>query len=113
VGVNGRWQATGVAGGPWIFEFKVDGANLTGTVRQTGNPTAPVNIAGGKVDGTTISFVALSPDAQRTITFRGRVNGNEISFVRQIAELPGGNRGGNDLFGASASLQFVARRMQN
>jgi len=52
----------------------------------------------------------LSPDAERIIAFRGRVSGNEISFVRQITPLENGSRGGNDLYGASAPLQFVATR---
>jgi hypothetical protein len=39
----------------------------------------------------------LSPDGERTITFRGRVDGDEISFTREITVLDGGSRGGNDL----------------
>ncbi len=31
-------------------------------------------------------------------------------FVRKITPLPGGGRGGNDLYGASSPLQFVATR---
>jgi hypothetical protein len=43
----------------------------------------------------------LSPDAERMISFTGRVNGNDISFVREITPLPGGGRGGTDLFGGA------------
>jgi hypothetical protein len=106
----GRWQVTEVPNAPWLFEFTADSTFLTGTIRQSGAQNIPVSIAGGKIDGTTISFKVLTPDAGRIITFRGRFTGNEISFVRQIEVLPGGTRGGNDLFGAGASLQFVARR---
>jgi hypothetical protein len=109
-GPAGRWQVTGVQKTPWTFEFKVDGTTLTGTVRQNGAPDSPVDIAEGKVDGTTIAFKVRTPDAERAITFRGRVYGNDISFVRQIEVLTGGTRGGNDLYGASSPLQFIAKR---
>jgi hypothetical protein len=110
-GASGRWQTTGLPSAPWTFEFTVNGTSLTGTAQQTAAPSGPVTIAGGKVSGTTISFKVLSPDAERTISFTGRVNGNNISFVREITPLPGGGRGGTDLFGAGAPLQFVATRI--
>jgi hypothetical protein len=110
INVAGKWLVTSVPYEPWTFEFTSDGTSLNGTIRQGGNSGSPVTIAAGKIDGTTISFKVLSPDAERLITFRGRVNRDEISIVRQIDVLPGGTRGGNDLYGASAALQFVARR---
>jgi hypothetical protein len=110
-GPAGRWQTTGLPSTPWTFEFTVSGTSLTGTVQQAPAPSSAVSIAGGKINGTTISFKVLSPDAERTISFTGRVNGNEISFVREITPLPGGTRGGTDLFGGGAPLQFVATRV--
>lgn len=110
-GPSGRWRITDVAGAPWTFELNADGSSLTGTVQQSGSPNNPMSIAAGKVDGTTISFKVLSPDAERIVTFRGRVNGNEISFAREITALPGGSRGGNDLYGSLAALEFVAKRV--
>ena len=109
-GPAGRWQATAVPNAPWTFEFTAAGAILTGTIQQGGASSSPVSIAAGKVDGTTISFKVLSPDAERMIAFNGRVNGNEISFVRQITVIADGTRGGNDLYGGLAPLQFVATR---
>jgi len=79
-------------------------------VQQTPAPSSAVSIAAGKINGTTISFKVLSPDGERVITFTGRVNVNEISFVRDITVLPGGSRGGVDLYGSGAPLQFVATR---
>jgi hypothetical protein len=110
-GPAGRWQATAVPNAPWTFEFMVAGTSLTGTIQQGGASSSPVSIAAGRVDGTVISFKVLSPDAERTIAFNGRVNGNEISFVRQITVIADGTRGGNDLYGGSAPLQFVANRV--
>jgi len=109
-GPVGRWQTTQVANGPWVFNLTPNGSALTGTIQQSGRDSNPVSIAAGKIDGTTISFKVLSPDGERIITFHGRINGREISFVRQIDVLAGGTPGGNDLFGGSAPLQFVAVR---
>lgn len=113
-GPAGRWQVTAVPSAPWIFEFTVagttDGTTLQGTIRQGGAQGTPVAITDGKINGTTITFKVKTPDGGRSITFNGRVNVNEISFVRTITVLAGGTRGGNDLFGASAALQFIAQR---
>ena len=108
-GPAGIWQASSVPSGPWTFDLRMAGNSLGGTVQQ-GTSAAPVSIAGGKVSAAAISFKVLSPDGERIVTFSGRVSGNEISFVRQITPLAGGTRGGNDLFGGSAPLQFVANR---
>src|SRR5262249_28973941 len=105
-----RWTATNIGGGPWTFDFKAAGSALTGSVRQNASPEAPTAIAEGKIDGTRIAFKITSPDGARTITFMGRVSAGEISFVRQFDIKPGVSRGGNDLYGALSSLQFVARR---
>ncbi len=107
---DGRWTAAAAGGGPWTFEFKSDGATLSGSVRQTAPPQDPIAITEGRIDGTRIRFKITSPDGARTITFLGRVSAGEISFVRQFETKPGGSRGGNDLYGQLSSLQFVARR---
>jgi hypothetical protein len=108
-GPAGRWQSA-PAGATWIFDLAVDGTTLTGTIRQ-GAQGSPVTISAGKVEGSIIGFQVLSPDGERTITFSGRVYRNELSFVREIKVLAGGTRGGNDLYGGSAPLQFIARRV--
>ena len=107
---DGRWTAATAGAGPWTFEFKSEGNVLTGSVRQNGPPESPMMISAGKVDGTRITFNVTSPDGARTITFAGRVNGGEISFVRQFNVKAGGSRGGNDLYGMVSALQFVAKR---
>lgn len=112
-GPGGRWQVSAVPNAPWTFEFTVDGASLRGTIRQTGSQSDPVSIAAGKADASSITFKVLSPDGERTILFRGRLNGDEIAFTREIAVLAGGTRGGNDLYGASAPPAFTANRLSN
>jgi len=108
-----RWQVTGVPNAPWTFEFTVAGTLLTGTISQAGSPAAPVSIAGGKSDGTVISFKVLSPDGERVIAFNGRINGMVMAVEREITPLADGTRGGNDLYGELAPLQFTANRVNN
>jgi hypothetical protein len=108
-GPSGRWIVANIANGPWIFTLSASSTALGGFVNQQGS-NITVSIAGGKATDTSVSFTVLSPDAERLVVFNGRVNGDEISFVRTITPLPGGSRGGNDLYGASAPLQFVAKR---
>jgi len=108
-----RWQAMSVPSAPWVFEFTIVGTAMIGTVRQGGAPREAVTIAAGKMEGSNLSFKVLSPDGERTITFRGRIDGDEISFTREITILDGGSRGGNDLYGGSAPLQFIAKRVES
>ena len=53
---------------------------------------------------------AWLPDGERILTFHGEVNGNEISFIREITVLDGGSRGRNGLYGGATALGFVAKR---
>ena len=57
------------------FTFKVDGANLTGTVAGTQDETP---IKNGKISGDDISFSAERPFG--TFTYTGKIKGNEIVF---------------------------------
>jgi hypothetical protein len=109
-GPGGRWQVTNVPNAPWIFEFRVAGTSLSGTVQQNGIPSDPVTIAAGKGSGSAISFKALSPDAERLITFTGQLTGNEISFTREVTPIAGGGRGDSDLYGAPGPTRFIATR---
>jgi hypothetical protein len=109
-GATGRWQVMDVPGAPWIFDLTGNGAGLSGTVQQTGDQSAAVTIAAGKVNGSAISFKVLSLDGERILTFHGEVNGNAISFIREITVLDGGSRGSNGLYGGATALGFVAKR---
>jgi hypothetical protein len=57
-----------------------------------------------------ITFKVISPDGDRTITFAGRLDGDEIVFSREVAVRRGGSRGANDLFGVNGPKDFVARK---
>jgi hypothetical protein len=91
--VTGKWtgEAPGRDGNAVTntFQFKVDGAKLTGTL-DNGNGS-PVEIADGKVDGDTISFhiVRSFGGNDIKIAFKGKVSGAEIKFTRSIEGIDG------------------------
>ncbi len=91
--VTGKWtaEAPGRDGNTVTntFQFKVDGAKLTGTL-DNGNGN-PVEIAGGKLEGDSISFhiVRSFGGNDITIAFKGKVSGSEIKFTRSIEGIDG------------------------
>jgi hypothetical protein len=82
--VTGQWK------GEWMdyqartstqntFTFKQDGSNLTGTITtQSGE----MQIRDGKVSEDSVSFTAVQKIGKReaTLTYKGRISGNEIKF---------------------------------
>ena len=97
-GVDGKWTAEvpGRQGNTEMtFNFKADGAKLTGTVANAfmGN----TEIQNGAVSGDAISFDQVLERGERKITFKykGTVKGDEIEFTREMEGGPGGpGRGG-------------------
>ncbi len=81
-GVDGKWTATQTFGDRTIestMTFKADGAKLTGTVTGRRGDT---EIQDGKVDGDNISFT-LKRQTQKgdfTSVYTGKVAGDEIKF---------------------------------
>jgi len=84
--VNGKWvaQVPGRDGQPMeiTFNFKVDGAKLTGSVTTHRGETA---ISEGKINGDEISFTQVIQfgDHQMKQFYKGKVAGNEIRFTRK------------------------------
>ena len=69
--------------GETVFDFKVDGTTLTGTVTISGKEDA---IRDGKIDGNEIVFAVnhnLEGQEIETI-YRGRAGLNEIRFTREV-----------------------------
>jgi opacity protein-like surface antigen len=77
--VSGKWKAefTTPDGTQRVntFNFKAEGATLTGTVAGAQDETA---IQNGKISGDDISFSAERPFGG--FTYKGKVSGNEIKF---------------------------------
>ena len=77
--LDGKWKAEfttpdGTARSN-TFNFKVDGATLTGTVAGAQDETP---IQNGKVNGDEISFSAERPFG--SFSYKGKISGDEIKF---------------------------------
>ncbi len=89
--VSGKWTASvqGRRGTQNItFNFTVDGSTLTGKITTERGDS---DISNGKVDGDTISFdqVLNFNGNQRTISYKGTVDGDSIKFTRTMGDRPG------------------------
>jgi hypothetical protein len=85
--ISGQWTATfntQVGEQHYVYTFKVDGEKLTGTAKSD-NGTS--EIQNGTVKGDDVSFVEnLDYQGQKlTITYTGKVSGDEIHFTRDVA----------------------------
>jgi hypothetical protein len=85
--ISGQWTATfntQVGEQHYLYTFKVDGEKLTGTAKSD-NGTS--EIQNGMVKGDDVSFVEnLNYQGQQlTITYTGKVSGDEIHFTRDIS----------------------------
>ncbi|HXW61378.1 MAG TPA: hypothetical protein VEJ45_02185 [Candidatus Acidoferrales bacterium] len=85
--ISGQWTATfntQVGEQHYVYTFKVDGEKLTGTAKSD-NGTS--EIQNGTVKGDNISFVEnLEYQGQKlTITYTGKVSGDEIHFTRDVS----------------------------
>jgi hypothetical protein len=86
--VTGTWTAsfeTQIGLQNYTYEFKADGAALTG---KASSPNGETAIQDGKVDGDAISFVEklTFQGMELVITYTGTVvSDNEIRFTRDVA----------------------------
>jgi hypothetical protein len=87
--INGQWTAewTDYGGGSPrhnTFTFRQDGNTLTGAVKSEGGE---LQIREGKVNGDDVSFVLAQKIGNRevTLSYTGRVSGNEIKFTVSFA----------------------------
>jgi uncharacterized protein len=84
--ISGQWTATfntQVGEQHYVYTFKVEGEKLTGTAKSD-NGTS--EIQNGTVKGDDVSFVEnLNYQGQQlTITYTGKVSGDEIHFTRDV-----------------------------
>ena len=96
--IAGKWKAK--SGDSEItINFKVDGESLTGTVDIPVAGKTPIK--DGKVAGDSVSFnvVRSINDSEIVITWKGKVVGDEIRFLR---EMQGGGGAGPELIAKKA-----------
>jgi hypothetical protein len=89
--VDGKWSgsvATPNGDVTVAFDFKADGAALTGTT--TGLDGAPVPIKDGKIDGDKISFIVTLDFGGMAIdlNYSGVVSATEIKMTAEFAGMP-------------------------
>ena len=89
---NGKWSGTvqGMRGPQNLtFNFKVDGATVTGTITT---PRGDIDVSNGKIDGNTISFdqVMNFNGNSFTISYKGTIDGDTIKFTRSFSAGPDG-----------------------
>jgi hypothetical protein len=89
----GEWDAP-FANAPRPFHFSLTVANrkVTGSI-TAGGGALNVPVLEGTADPGTLMFKVKSPGGGRIITFTGTVEGNMISFQRDVLVPPGGKQG--------------------
>ena len=89
--ITGKWTAefdSQVGVQKYVFEFKLDGAALTGTaISNIGGNEAKSAITEGSVKGDDVTFVENLnySGMELKITYKGKISGDEIKFSRDVA----------------------------
>ena len=100
--ITGKWTAefdSQVGPQKYVFEFKVDGTNLTGVaISSIGGVEAKTQLKDGKINGDEVMFIEPLnyQGMELSISYKGKVSGDQISFSRTV-----GDAGGE---------QFIAKR---
>jgi hypothetical protein len=93
--ITGKWTAefdSQVGVQKYTFEFKADGANLTGmAISKIGDAEAQTKITEGKISGDDVSFVENLnyQGMELRIAYKGKISGDEIKFARTVGEAGG------------------------
>jgi hypothetical protein len=88
----GKWKAqfdSQIGHQNYMFEFKVDGTNVTGkAIGERSVGTNTVEITEGKINGDEISFVEplKLQDNDIRIEYKGKIAGDEIKFHRKVGD---------------------------
>jgi hypothetical protein len=107
-GMTGTWITTDFDGNqPNLIDLQANAATVTGTISR-GHEA--LTIYDGRIDGDTVTFKVIFAAGDRTNTYTGTLNGNEMSFTRSVRVRPGGNATGAGIFGGGGPMQFVAKR---
>jgi hypothetical protein len=108
-GIAGTWRFEAEQDS-WTATLKAEGSKLTGTVTSCASNRVAIDIFEGQVDGNAITFKCKSLNGVRTLTFTGKVSGDEIAVTWEQAGA-GGNGADAFIFGESAPRQFTLKRV--
>ena len=95
--ITGKWNAefdSQVGKQVYVFEFKVEGAKLTGNaISKIGDATTPTTtpITEGTIKGDAISFVENLDynGSPLKISYKGTISGDEIKLSRMVGDMEG------------------------
>ncbi len=78
--ISGKWSGKSEEGPEWVFNFKADGAKLTGTMVGSDGKERPIN--DGKLEGDALSFSVDSEWQGMAIklVMKGKVSGEKINL---------------------------------
>ena len=117
IDIDGRWQGQvqvpGFMDSPpinLIFNFKVDGETLTGTVN--GAPGEWIPLENGKINGNKISFrvnADVPGGMKRTWKYRGKIEDDEINLT-YTTRMSGGFGRGAPYVGPPSPKRVIIRR---
>ena len=85
-GLAGKWTGVDQNNHPVTLELVIKGEEATGTLSVGPDPVK--TLADGKVQGTTVTFTtpALMNGREITITWRGELKDDRLTFRRQLGE---------------------------
>jgi hypothetical protein len=92
---------------PNLIDLQVEGSRVTGSISRG---QEVITIYDGSVAGNVVTFKAIYAAGDRTISYRGTLSGNVMSFTRSVQVRPGGAAGGTGIFGGAAITEFTASR---
>ena len=114
--ITGRWRIDppSTDGQEVVFDLSVDGDRVTGTVGQSfmNVPIVSAAVYDGRREGNLVTFKARSPDGDRSVTFTGTAQGDEIAFTRVVEVRPGGRPGGLGILGVGGPPRFSVKRVK-
>src|SRR5215472_3304991 len=107
----------GEIGQPFLSEvaLKEDAGQLTGTVSSCASNEGPIELSGGNIEESRITFECKSTDGQRTIRFNGAIHDDEIGLTWVGSSRPSVNdglRAGDKVFGLVAPTRFTVKRIR-
>ena len=87
-GLAGKWTGVDQNNHPVTLELVVKGEEATGTLSIGPDPVK--TLANGKVQGTTVTFTtpAVMNGRETTITWRGELKDDRLTFTRRLAGGP-------------------------
>ena len=118
--INGRWHAQVPCPGrnltDFYFNFKVDGAKLTGTATYPlGDSAFRVDIMEGKAGGDDVSFVLVTKrgNTEARQIYKGKVVGNVINFTMETpqASPAGGPPPAGQAAAPPVVVEFTAKKV--